>query len=156
LPIYLQAPLAHMPASQTLPQLPQFFLSTFVLVQLARPASASPHIVKLPGQTHLELMQTSPWAHWAPHAPQLAGLFVVFVHTGGMPHELVLGGHTQAPPVHTLPPVQAIPHPPQLFASVIVSTQAPVQLVVFAGHDVMHVIEQTCIEVHIVPHAPQF
>jgi hypothetical protein len=104
----------------------------------------------------MELVQTRPCPHCIPHAPQFAGLFVVLVHTGGMPHWLVLGGQTHIPPVHTLPPVQAIPQPPQLFTSVVVLTQAPVQLVVPAGQDVMQVIEHTCIDVHIVPQPPQF
>jgi hypothetical protein len=73
-----------------------------------------------------------------------------------MPHGLVLVGHAHAPAMHTAPPVHAMPQPPQLLGSVFVSTQAPVQLVVPAGHIVVQVIEHTCIAVHIVPHAPQF
>jgi hypothetical protein len=145
-----------MPASQTLPQLPQLFLSTLVFVQLPRPASTSPHIWKPPGQAHIELIQISPAPHCFPHAPQLAGLFVTLVQTGGMPQSVVFAGHAQAPPMQTVPPVQAMPHPPQLFGSVFVSTQAPVQSVVPAGHMVVQVIAQTCIEVHIVPQPPQF
>jgi hypothetical protein len=149
-------PLMHMPASQTLPQLPQFFSSILVFVQLPRPASTSPHIPNPPGQPHIEFMQISPAPHVFPHPPQFAGLLVMFVQTGGMPHKVVFIGHVQTPALHTVPPVQAIPHPPQLFESVFVSTQAPVQFVVPAGHAVVHIIEQTCIEVHIVPHPPQF
>jgi hypothetical protein len=108
------------------------------------------------GQAHIELVQINPRAHCMPHAPQFAGLFVMLVQTGGMPHWVVLGGHTHTPPVHTLPPVQAMPHPPQLFTSVVVLTQAPVQLVVPAGQDVVQVVEQTCIDAHIVPQPPQF
>jgi hypothetical protein len=148
--------LTHIPASQTLPQLPQFFLSTLVFAQLPRPASTSPHIVNPPGQPHTEFMQMSPAPQVFPHAPQFAGLFVVLVQTGGMPHNVVFIGHVQMPALHTVPPVQAIPHPPQLFGSVFVSMHAPVQFVVPAGQVVVQVIEQTCIEVHIVPHPPQF
>lgn len=145
-----------MPASQTLPQLPQFFSSTFVLVQAPRPASTSPHIWKPPGQLHIEFMQTRPAPQAFPHPPQFTGLFVVLVQTGGIPHRLVFIGHVQAPAVQTVPPVQAIPQPPQLFGSVFVSTQAPVQFAVPAGHVVVQFIEQTCIAVHMVPHIPQF
>jgi len=91
-----------------------------------------------------------------PQAPQLARLFAVLVHTGGIPHAMVFAGQAQTPAMHTLPPVHAMPHPPQLFTSVIVLTQAPVQLVVPPGHMVVHVIEHTCVAVHIVPQAPQF
>jgi hypothetical protein len=78
-----------------------------------------------------------------PQAPQLAGLLVVLVHTGGMPHSLVLAGHAHDPLVQVRPPVHATPHPPQLFASVLVSTQAPVQLVVLAGQVVVQLPAQT-------------
>jgi hypothetical protein len=138
------------------PQLPQFFLSTLVLVQTPWPASTSPHMPNPAGQPHIEFLQTSPAPHVFPHAPQFAGLFVMFVQTGGMPQRVVFIGHEQTPALHTVPPVQAIPQPPQLFGSVFVSTQAPVQSVVAAGQVVVQVIEQTCIAVHIVPQPPQF
>jgi len=153
---YLHAPLTHMPASQTFPQVPQFFLSTFVFVQTPWPASTSPHMPNPAGQPHIEFMQISPAPHVLLHPPQFAGLFVMLVQTGGMPHRVVSIGHVQAPALHTVPPVQAIPQPPQLFESVFVSTQAPVQFVVPVGHVVVQVIEQTCIAVHIVPHPLQF
>jgi hypothetical protein len=153
---YLQALLTHMPASQTLPQLPQFFLSTLVFVQTPWPASTSPHMLNPPGQPHIEFMQMSPAPQVLPHPPQFAGLLVMLVQTGGMPHRLVFIGQVQTPALHTVPPVQAIPQPPQLFGSVFVSTQAPVQFVVPAAQVVVQVIEQTCIAAHIVPQPPQF
>jgi hypothetical protein len=153
---YLQLPLTHMPASQTLPQVPQFVLSTLVLVHVPWPASTTPHIPKPAGQPHIEFVQTCPRLQVFPHPPQLAGLFVMLVQTGGVPQRLVLVGHTQTPPVQTLPPVQAIPQPPQLFGSSFVSTQAPVQFVVPFGQVVVQVIEHTCVELHIVPQPPQF
>jgi hypothetical protein len=139
-----------------LPQLPQFILSTFVLVQALRPASEVSHIPKPAGQPHIELEHVSPCGHCIPQVPQFAGLFVMFVQTGGVPHWVVFAGQTQAPAMQTLPPVHAMPHPPQLFTSVAVLMQAPAQLVVPVGHEVVHVIAHTCIDVHIVPQSPQF
>jgi hypothetical protein len=142
-----------------LPQPPQLFLSCFVFTHVPLPASApasAPHISNPPGHAQLEALQIIPWLHFVPHAPQLAGLLVVLVHTGGIPQFIVLGGQAQTPMLHTAPPVQASPHPPQLFTSVIVSTQAPVQFVVPAGHIVVHIPAQTCGAVHMMVHIPQF
>jgi len=122
-----QAPLTHLP-SQTAPQEPQLASSFFTFTQLPAPAS-SEQSSNPPGQPQTPSEQVWPCGQRRPQPPQLAGLEVVFVHSGGAPHASVLGGHTQAPPLQRVPPVQATPQEPQLFTSEAVSTQAPAQSV---------------------------
>jgi hypothetical protein len=153
-------PFMHMPPSQEFPQPPQLFLSLLGLMQARAPASVVPaspaQSRNIPAHSHIDAEQIMPWPHLAPHAPQLAGLLVVLVHTGGMPHSMVVGGQTQAPAVHTAPPVQASPHPPQLAASVCVSTHAPVQLVVLTGQVTTQLPAHTCVAAQGMAQPPQF
>lgn len=106
---YLHLPLAHLPA-QTLPQVPQFALSTLTLTQVP----GSPHCMDPPAQAHAPSEQTSPLAHWMPHPPQLARLALVLVHCGGVPHASVFAGQLHWPPLQTVPAEQTMPQPPQL------------------------------------------
>jgi len=66
-----------------------------------------------------------------PQAPQLFTSARVSVQT---PLQAVgaVDGQRQAPPLQWLPPVQAMPQPPQL-ASVVLSTQPPLQATVPVG-----------------------
>ena len=83
------------PAAHTMPQSPQLFSSTFVFAQVV-PQSLPP-----PGQPHSDSLQICPEGHLLAQLPQLAGLFVMFVQSGGVPQPVVFGGHTQTPPVQT-------------------------------------------------------
>jgi hypothetical protein len=83
---------------QTLPQVPQFFLSAFVLTQRPPwPASSAPQLVKLPGHLHSPAWQISPALHEWPQLPQFLGFEDVFWQTGGSPHAIVPVGHAHAP-----------------------------------------------------------
>jgi hypothetical protein len=65
----------HMPAPQTspdahaMPHPPQFPLSTCGSMH------AFPHRIVLFGHTHVPPMHASPWSHFTPQWPQLAGSF---------------------------------------------------------------------------------
>jgi hypothetical protein len=96
-------------------------------------------------------------AHAAPHAPQLAGSNVVFVH---VPEHTVrpapqVGAHE--PAEHTCPAGHTVPHEPQLPLSLCRSRHVPLQFVWPAAHTTRHVpVTHCCPPAHTVPHAPQF
>ena len=99
---YWQVPDWQLPPSQTIPQPPQFCSSCLVFTHMPpAPPSSAPHIKKLPGQAHAACWQICPLGHLLSHAPQLAGLLVVFTHSVGVPQAVVFGGQTQVPAVQT-------------------------------------------------------
>jgi len=142
---------------QTVPQSPQFCLSTLTLVQTAAPPAAGAHDLKPPGQAHMLSWQISPLSHFIPQAPQLAGLLTVLVQTGGVPHSSVFWGQVQTPPLQARPPLQTMPQPPQLFASASVTTHAAAHSVSPLAQSAPHApCEQTWVLPHAVVHFPQW
>jgi hypothetical protein len=69
-------------------------------------------------QPHALPLQISPGSHKVPQAPQLRGLFVVLMQTGGSPQACVFVGQAQAPAWQVRPPVQTTPQAPQFAWSV--------------------------------------
>lgn len=135
------------PASQALPQLPQFATSMRVFTH------APSHIMPV-GHAHTASRQTSPPGHIVVQLPQCVGSVLVFVHT---PVQSVVGPvHAQLPSTQTMPPEHASPQPPQLRLSVSVSTQLPAHAVVSVGQSVVHAdAPQTSPAPHAVAQSPQ-
>jgi hypothetical protein len=147
------------PAGQTLPHAPQLALSVCSFTH------ALPHWVRLaPGVqngAHAPCEQRAPPAAVAPQtfpqAPQLVGLEARSAHWPLQSVGRAPAVHPHAPFTHCCPPVHARPQAPQLPALVVVSTQAPLQLVVPGAHIVAQTPpEQTLlVPVQAVPQAPQ-
>ncbi len=95
--------------------------------------SQSPYPVAQPTTVHAPEahpgVETFGSAQPAPHAPQCAGLLVVFAQKVADPVPQVRRGDAQVvaqtPPEHTCPAVQVTPQAPQLVASERVSTSQP-------------------------------
>src|SRR5262245_30646824 len=101
---------------------------------------------------------TSPRPHGMLHPPQCAGFDCSSTHW--LLHTLVPIGHTHRPPEQVWSGRHALPHPPQLNSSLVVSTQALLQLMRTVGtvsHIILHAeFEHTGLgPVHTLPHAPQ-
>lgn len=130
---HLQPPATHVPyVGQTVPQVPQLFVSVWRSVQ--RPGL--PHIVVTPVlHAHMPALQVSPEAQRRPHAPQLFTSVCMSVQTALVPMPQMLlpvaHAHAVAPPavMQVWPGRQRLPHTPQLLVSLVRST-----------HDVPHVV----------------
>lgn len=72
------------------------------------------------------------------------------------PQSIVLDGQPHPPLAQPIPPVHTMPQPPQLLVLFEVLTQDPLQSVVPAGHETVHLLMlHTWVEVQAVPHMPQ-
>jgi hypothetical protein len=148
-----------------MPHAPQLVALDFVSTQ------APLHAVKPVPQlaAHAPLLHTglAP-AHPAPHAPQLLVSASVLTHVeppgfGEGQSVAAPAGQTQVPALHVSDAPQGVAHPLQCFGSVIVSTQAPPQLVRAplppsegAEQEVAQMPTlQTSPLGHACPHAPQ-
>lgn len=110
-------------APHVIVQFPQWVESTRVFTH------APLQDVNPAGQPQALPLQISPGSHAVPQPPQLRGLFVVLMQTGGSPQAMVFVGHAHAPAWQVRPPVQTTPQAPQLAVSLCVSTHAPAHAV---------------------------
>ena len=93
-------------------------------------------------------------AQLLPQAPQFA--LSVFRFAQEVPHLVSSVGHCAAhePRVQTWPAAQEAPHEPQWFTSLVVSTHAPLQLVLPKAHEQLPPV-QVAPPWQVVPQAPQ-
>jgi hypothetical protein len=118
-------PVVPLGVGQTLPQLPQLFLSLDTMEQYAALAPMAGQMVlpaaQLPA-VHTPELQLWPLAQACPQAPQLAGSVARF--TGAPPEvQVVVPLLVQTAATHTSTPAQTLPQPPQFSWLVVVSTQ---------------------------------
>lgn len=121
---------------------------------LELPASL-PLGLQLPA-VHAPSRQTSPFAHFVPHAPQFSRSARMLVHWPL--HSSCPAGQPQAPFKHSWLFAQTVPHAPQWFSLLFVSTQELLQFVRPVAQPAAHApwLQTPSVLVQVVPHCPQF
>jgi hypothetical protein len=109
-----------------------------------------------PPATQAPFEQTSAFAHFFPHAPQLSRSTVTSVQSPLQSCSLARQPHL--PWMQVVPPMHAVPHAPQLVSSLFKSTQELLQFVSPGAQPAAHapLLQTAIVLVQVAPHAPQF
>jgi hypothetical protein len=108
-----------------------------------------------PADVHAPLSQTSPVAHFVPHAPQLFASTAV--STQSPPQSASPALHWHVPAAQLWPPVHVVPHVPQLAESDFRSTHDPPQADSPVPQDAAQtpLLHRGVVPTHFVPQPPQ-